>query len=87
MTFGHLDFIFQLRDGNQDEIQAQLVQAQSHQAETQRQLEETRAALSKTQTENKQVAGHYQQYTAQLVSQLQALQEMVRYGDLYLMNF
>lgn len=64
----------QLRD-NVGELQLEKV-LEEHR-ETQKQLEASQAELVKANTENSQMAAHYQHYTAELATQTQALQEQI----------
>ncbi|XP_053651622.2 golgin subfamily A member 2 isoform X2 [Cherax quadricarinatus] len=69
----------QLRDGTSEEIQCQLEQVQAAHLESQRQLQATQTALSQAHADNAKVALHYQQYTTQLASQTQSLQEQIKH--------
>ncbi|KAK8722182.1 hypothetical protein OTU49_012314, partial [Cherax quadricarinatus] len=68
-----------MRDGTSEEIQCQLEQVQAAHLESQRQLQATQTALSQAHADNAKVALHYQQYTTQLASQTQSLQEQIKH--------
>ncbi|XP_045623020.2 golgin subfamily A member 2 isoform X2 [Procambarus clarkii] len=68
----------QLRDGTSEEIQSQLEKVQASHLESQRQLQATQAALSQAHAENSKIALQYQQYTTQLATQTQSLQEQMK---------